>query len=283
MITKMTRLFVVCALTSIYAGLQANAIIIASVDEYTKHVQGPKPVLAMFTASWCGPCKQTKPYFLELAQAYPDITFCVVDIDNKGLSSITKGIKGVPTFIANHKGQEVIHKAGGMTRTQLQDMIETFKAEVTGQPKAAVQKAPELTADDCYARGLAHYKKIIEICQKKDFDIAGLEAALFDEASAEIFKDFSIDDPSSASNKKPFENYKNYSRGAKKALEGYKFQSINPQDSIIRYSMHSFDMVLASPDYATYLSRQMKIAELIQKRMKLLTYEILADIDFSSL
>ncbi len=104
MVFSLSRTLLLCAVITASSQLRANTINISSVEEYTKHFQGTKPMIAMFTATWCGPCKQTKPHYIELANAYTDISFCIIDIDNKDLSSIHSGVKGVPTFVFSHKG-----------------------------------------------------------------------------------------------------------------------------------------------------------------------------------
>lgn len=98
------RLSALIFLMSGYALLSAEAIIITSVDSYTQLIKGQKPVLAMFTAAWCGPCKSTKPHFNELAKMRQDVAFCLIDIDNKDLSLLTADIKGVPTFVGSYQG-----------------------------------------------------------------------------------------------------------------------------------------------------------------------------------
>lgn len=284
MIVSYSKTLLLCTLMSVGVALQAadGLVTITSVDQYSNHVHGSKPVIVMFTASWCGPCKATKPHFIELAKTYTDLTFCMIDTDNKDLASLTGEIKGVPTFVGFHKGRELFRNPGGKSRAQLQDMIETFKAEVTGQKKASV-KAPELSSDDYFKKGQEHYKKIVGICSKKEFDGEALEAVMVDETSMQLYQRISSGDPASDAYKRAFEDMKTYMRGAKKALDSYKFQQKNPQDAVIRYNQNFIDMTIAAPDFATYMSRSMKISEALQKKMKALTWELLADIDFANL
>ena len=280
---SLSRNLFLCAMITASAGLRANVINISSVAEYTQHYQGTKPMIAMFTASWCGPCKQTKPHYIEFANTYTDISFCIIDIDNKDLASLHSEIKGVPTFVFSHKGQVVTKKSGGMTRTQLQEMIDTFKAEATGQKRAPAKKAPALSSDEYYKKGQDQYRKVVAICEKKDFDSAALDAVMYDETIMQLAQTLGAEDATSELHKKAFEDFKTYSRGSKSILEGYKSPHKNPQDAIIRYNLKSIEMALSSPDYATYVSYQVKLGAILQKKMKEMTWEVLADIDFSVL
>lgn len=285
MVFRLQRTLLLGVLMTASAGLKAadSLVNIASVEEYAKHFQGDKPMIAMFTASWCGPCKQTKPHYLELATAYNDITFCIIDIDNKDLKPIHSEIKGVPTFVLSHKGQVVTKKSGGMARAQLQDMIENFKADVSGQKRAPAKSAPALAIKEYHKMGQEQYRKVVATCEQKEFDNVAIEALLMDPANMELAQVLASAEAGSEVQKKAFENMKAYMRGAKSALEGYKPQGKNPQDAFIKYSISSIDMALSSPDYVAYMTRQAKVMEIFQKKMKLLMWEIFADIDYSSL
>ncbi len=278
-----TKGLVFFALISLSLALRAQEVItISSVDEYAKHMKSDKPMIAMFTASWCGPCKQTKPHFFELAKEYADVTFCLIDIDNKELSSLTGGVSGVPTFIGVCKNKEYVRISGGRPLAGLKKLVETFRADVMGQKKAPEKKSQEPTEADYYKMGLDHYKKIVAVCSKKDFDAAGLDEAMLDQAIMPLTQKLATGG-TPAELVSGFKSFKAYARGAKKALAEYTFQQRNLQDGIIRYNIYTIDMLLAAPDLATYVQKQMKIGEAIQQKMRLLTWETIAQLDLSTL
>ncbi len=53
----------------------------------------------MFSASWCNPCKQVKPRFIQLAEEKKSVSFEVIDIDENKEQTESAGITSVPTFI----------------------------------------------------------------------------------------------------------------------------------------------------------------------------------------
>ena len=82
-----------------------------------------------FSASWCGPCKVTKP-IVEKVQSERDenIEIIVIDeIDESLLNDIKAefGIKSVPTTVFFKAGEEVSRKVGGYTESQFVELIDT--------------------------------------------------------------------------------------------------------------------------------------------------------------
>ncbi len=53
----------------------------------------------MFSGSWCGPCRQSKPYFNILKDEKKDIHFEIVDIDENPVMANNFQISVVPTFV----------------------------------------------------------------------------------------------------------------------------------------------------------------------------------------
>ncbi|KAK9734181.1 hypothetical protein RND81_04G120900 [Saponaria officinalis] len=71
-----------------------------------------KIVLANFSASWCGPCKMIAPYYCELSEQYPSLTFLTVDVDEVTDLSTSYEIKATPTFFFLKDGQEIDRLVG---------------------------------------------------------------------------------------------------------------------------------------------------------------------------
>ena len=92
-----------CAPAALSAPVKVQAIEISSVDQFNKLYKSDKPMVAMYTTTWCGPCKATKPHFKELAKTVTDVNFCIIDAD-KFSNTLAKGLRGVPTFKFSHKG-----------------------------------------------------------------------------------------------------------------------------------------------------------------------------------
>lgn len=72
--------------------------------------------LLVFSASWCGPCRQLKP---NVEQASTQINVKTFDVDNdEGLSS-DFSVKSVPTLILVENGIEIGRTVGVKTVDQI--------------------------------------------------------------------------------------------------------------------------------------------------------------------
>ncbi|XP_019464161.1 PREDICTED: thioredoxin H9-like [Lupinus angustifolius] len=81
-----------------------------------------KIVIANFTAKWCGPCKMIAPYYCELSEKHPSISFLLVDVDELADFSSSWDIKATPTFFFLRDGEE-IDKLVGANKPELEKKI----------------------------------------------------------------------------------------------------------------------------------------------------------------
>lgn len=82
------------------------------------------PVLVDFHAEWCGPCKMMSPVVKELAAKYPDkVRVIKVDVDRNPAAAGKYGVRGVPTFILFHKGEQLWRQSGAMPASMLEQVI----------------------------------------------------------------------------------------------------------------------------------------------------------------
>ena len=80
------------------------------------------PLVVMFTAKWCAPCKKVYPLFTELCEKYgsdtgeahhPSAIFVKVDIDaHKELARKYNPTKMIPTFVILDRGEDVARLTG---------------------------------------------------------------------------------------------------------------------------------------------------------------------------
>jgi thiol-disulfide isomerase/thioredoxin len=105
-------------------------VTVTTIEEYNKYYTSETPLVAMYSAAWCGPCKQMKPHFYAAAEAINNINFCVIDMDIKCLAEITSNIRSIPTTIFSFKGKSVKRMTSSMTRRELDSSIEDFKKTV---------------------------------------------------------------------------------------------------------------------------------------------------------
>ncbi|MCK5064920.1 MAG: thioredoxin [Candidatus Fermentibacteraceae bacterium] len=96
-----------------------------------KHIKGneietaaaetDKISLIDFSASWCGPCKMLEPVLEQVSDELENtVGFYHVDVDESPAESSKFGIRGVPTMIVFHDGQEIDRMVGFRDRNALQ-------------------------------------------------------------------------------------------------------------------------------------------------------------------
>jgi thioredoxin 2 len=77
------------------------------------------PVVVDFWAEWCGPCKMMAPGFADAARLRPQVQFVKVDTEASPNATAQYGIRGIPTMILFHRGQEKARVSGAMPPSQL--------------------------------------------------------------------------------------------------------------------------------------------------------------------
>ena len=80
--------------------------------------------IVCFTASWCGPCKQIKPFIAELQSKYSaSAKFLFVDVDDNTAMTEAYGIQSMPTFVAFRKNNQLV-KFKGANKDQLAHYVQ---------------------------------------------------------------------------------------------------------------------------------------------------------------
>lgn len=104
-----------------------------------KHIKGSeieeaasvadKISLVDFSAAWCGPCKMLAPVLEKVSDDLGDkVNFFHLDVDESPDASSQFGIRGVPTMIVFHDGQEIDRMVGFRDRNALQTQLEDIAA-----------------------------------------------------------------------------------------------------------------------------------------------------------
>ena len=96
---------------------------IANAKSLRKVLEGNKNVVTQFTASWCGPCQQIKPYLDNYAKENPNVQIVKVDVDEA--EELVEEYKphSVPLFVA-FKDQKEVKRMVGADPAQLKQFIE---------------------------------------------------------------------------------------------------------------------------------------------------------------
>lgn len=77
-----------------------------------------------FTASWCPPCKQTRPIVEEINNESDEKPFAIIDIDEQPDMVKLYGITSIPTFVmVDIIGEETKRMFGGKNRSQLEEFL----------------------------------------------------------------------------------------------------------------------------------------------------------------
>ncbi len=96
-----------------------------SRPSFRELINGDKPVLVDFYATWCGPCKAMAPVLKEVSENIGTKgTIIKVDVDKNPKIAEQLKVRGVPTFVLYKQGKIVWRQSGMQSAYQLQQVIE---------------------------------------------------------------------------------------------------------------------------------------------------------------
>ncbi len=129
----------------------APAIFTVTTQDFQQSVlmaSTQRPVLAYFTASWCGPCKQLRPVLEKAVNALGNkIGLGVIDIDaNQDLAAAMR-VQSVPQIYAFVNGQPVDGFMGMIPESQ----VKTFLNKLLAMMGQETEEDVEGEADDPFA------------------------------------------------------------------------------------------------------------------------------------
>ncbi|HEY0978433.1 MAG TPA: thioredoxin [Flavobacteriales bacterium] len=91
---------------------------------FNDYVQGEKPVLVDFFATWCGPCKAMTPIIDDLKHRLGETAHVLkVDVDRNPQAAEALGVQGVPTLIVFKQGRVVWRRSGVVAADELERVL----------------------------------------------------------------------------------------------------------------------------------------------------------------
>lgn len=95
------------------------------METFQAIIQGDKPVLVDFFATWCGPCKAMSPIVEALGkEMLGQARVLKIDVDKNQSLAAQYQIQAVPTLLLFKNGQIVWRKAGGADKMTLKQQIQ---------------------------------------------------------------------------------------------------------------------------------------------------------------
>ncbi|WP_118953509.1 thioredoxin [Taibaiella helva] len=90
------------------------------MNHFATLINGSKPVLVDFFATWCGPCKMMSPILEQVKKTLGDsISIIKVDVDRNTAAAAQFQVQGVPTLILFKEGKILWRQSGVVQASQL--------------------------------------------------------------------------------------------------------------------------------------------------------------------
>ena len=94
---------------------------------FAEIVEGDKPVMIDFWATWCGPCRILSPTVDEIADEYADrITVAKCNVDDADEIAMQFRIMSIPTLIFIKDGQVVDKRVGVVSKDEIVSIINSI-------------------------------------------------------------------------------------------------------------------------------------------------------------
>ena len=97
------------------------------METFNDIIDGEKPVLVDFHATWCGPCKVLSPTIESIGKELAgQIRVLKIDVDKNEALANQYRIQSVPTLIIFKKGEIVWRTSGVMEKNALIQQVKSF-------------------------------------------------------------------------------------------------------------------------------------------------------------
>ncbi|MBN2766391.1 MAG: thioredoxin [Paludibacteraceae bacterium] len=98
-----------------------------NMETFQQIINGEKPVLIDFYATWCGPCKAMSPIVEQIGKEMQgQARVLKIDVDKNQAVASQYQIQAVPTFMIFKKGQMVWRQPGGADKMTIMNQLRKF-------------------------------------------------------------------------------------------------------------------------------------------------------------
>ncbi len=97
------------------------------METFQQIINGDKPVLIDFYATWCGPCKAMSPIVEQIGkETQGQARVLKIDVDKNQAVAAQYQIQAVPTFMIFKKGEMVWRQPGGADKMTIMNQLRKF-------------------------------------------------------------------------------------------------------------------------------------------------------------
>ena len=82
-----------------------------------------KPVLLVFWAEWCGPCRMVSPVVEEIAASHPEIAVGKVNVDEEPALAQAFRVQSIPMLVLLRDNAVVAAAVGAQSKEQLEQKL----------------------------------------------------------------------------------------------------------------------------------------------------------------
>ena len=104
-----------------------SEIILTEQNFEQEVLKSDKPVLVDFWATWCGPCRMVAPIVEELADEFPEVKVCKVDVDENQELALANKVVSIPTFLLYKDGEVIKKIVGAVPKSELIQAMRQFQ------------------------------------------------------------------------------------------------------------------------------------------------------------
>jgi len=103
-----------------------NALVVELTDKnFETKIKESNKTIVMFSAPWCGACKQMKPDYIKISDSFEGkVQFSSVDTDEEKNISKKYSVESIPTTIIFENGKEIDRSVGSLNMVEIMNALD---------------------------------------------------------------------------------------------------------------------------------------------------------------